>query len=172
MLRICLFYFGFLITATGCVTYTPGYIPEVEELGEEVYGAYIKITTISGSKYSGELLAIDEDSIIILSTSRKSDRQWIVVKNQSEVHDYTIRYAQPKNYDALIPVSMLFSLSHGYLLIFTMPINLIVTGAVASGGANSFQYDKRDISLKEARLFARFPQGLPDDFDLKSFESR
>jgi hypothetical protein len=144
----------------------PAYLPEAEFIDVNQYGSYIEITTVRGPNISGELIAVDDDSMIVLSESSANMRNAVSIAHP-DIYGYKLRYAQPENHGWTIPLYSLFTISHGWYLAFTFPINLITTIAVTAGGSSSYTYSDRNISRLKLRQFARFPQGMPEGVDIR-----
>jgi hypothetical protein len=169
-MKIKLFIAGLMsVIMGGCITSAPDYLPESDEIDVNPYGSYIMVTQKKGVDVEGELLAIDSSKIIILTqtdTTRPKKSAIVSLKNVSK---FKLLYAKPANYDwsALLPLS---AISHGWYLILTFPMNLIATISVFTGAKNAFTYNDEEITLKELKKFARFPQGIPPDIDIKSIK--
>lgn len=152
---------------------TPKYLPSSDQIDVNQNGSYITVTLHQTENipsellnYDGELIAIDSNQIILLSATKK---QCISIRIKDNDR-FKLRYAKPKHYGKLIPVYTLSTLSHGIFLIFTAPINLIVTTAVAISGENDFQYNKRNMTYEKLKMFARFPQGIPHNVDVANIQ--
>jgi hypothetical protein len=153
-----------------CCTY-PGYLPSGKMIDVNQYGSHIKVTTSSGS-FFGELIAVDTTQLVILSDSskiKKSDERLIRLP-AGDIRYFKIQYASPKQYGWSIPVYMLASISHGWWLILSLPINALVTSLITGSATSFYQYNQKDISFEELKMFARFPQGMPPNIDLASIK--
>jgi len=149
------------IFITGC--YTPNYIPSVESIDINQYGSYIKVSHIKVGTIDGELIALDSSSIIVLSESIRT----CVKIPLKDINSFTLRYARPKNYAWSIPLFSLVSITHGFYGIISMPINLIITISESVGGNLEYRYNDKEISHKKLSMFARFPQGIPPNINIK-----
>ena len=150
---------------SGC--YSPAYLPSSDDIDVNQYGSYINISCKNGPDVSGELLSIDTLSILIL-TPGKDDTTHIISKvNVENISSFSLRYAKPHQYGWSICLVPLLPLVHGWYSVFTAPINLIVTISVTVGGSTSFKYNNKDMPLDKLKMFARFPQGVPSNIDLK-----
>jgi len=137
----------------------PRYVPKSGDLDVNVYGSYIIITPIEGSNVKGELLAVDTNCLTVLIDIGKQKKVTFVPLNQ--VKDYTLRYAQTKNYWWSIPAFTLICLFHGYYAVLTAPVNLVLTAGITLSASNVFKYHKKDITYNDLKMFARFPEGIP-----------
>lgn len=150
-----------LILASSCSA--PKYIPEVEEVPFSAYGSFIEVQPLSGAKIEGELIAIDEVTMFVL-TGKDSPKQ---LQNLpvNDIGTFKLTYAQPKDHAWTIPVYTLATASHGLLALFTAPANIVVTSIVTARGANAFTYNEKVMKYEELRMFARFPQGIPPNVE-------
>lgn len=147
----------------------PAYLPDSTMIDVNPYGGYIEVVHVkytekngkvikeSDASTNGELIAVDRDTMTILS---QKDNH-IIQLPVKDVTEYTLRYAKPKAYGWSIPLYLLLTASHGLGLVLTAPVNLITTIAVTSSGANAFKYSDDNLKIKDLSKFARFPQGLP-----------
>lgn len=126
-----------------------------------VRGADVDVKIIQGSNISGELLAADATSVTILDGAGRVERA--DARNVDEV--VVELYASGGGGTALwTVVGSLSTVSHGFFLIFTLPI-WVITGAATSGVASA--QSRLHVPRNEIPLlyqFARFPQGLPPGF--------
>ena len=144
---------------------TPGYLPKIDSIDIDPYGAYIDIKPHTGPNIKGELIAIDSSLIVVLTKNKDA---WTAVPlSVDNIKSFKLSYARNKDYGWTIPVFTLATISHGLFLIITAPINLIVTTSVAIGSKKSFQYTDKTMSLRKLKMFARFPQGIPPTIDFK-----
>ncbi len=150
-----------LFLTAGC--WAPGYIPEVEDIDVNQYGGYLEITNAQGQTAEGELIAIDDEHVTILvdpGTPEETLRTMAI----AQMYRYRLRYAQSVGYAWTIPLFSLFTITHGWFLVLTFPANFITTIAVTVGGETAYRYTEKDISLRDLNMFARFPQGMPENF--------
>jgi hypothetical protein len=157
-LRKPLFSFVLALLLISCSA--PKYVPKVEDIPTSTFGSLIQVKNNLTNKFvTGELIAIDEELTVILSIENNVNE--IIAIPTKNIGYYKLRYAQPEQYGWSIPVYSLFTISHGYFAVITMPLNLLVTGGITASGANAYTYDEEQITLSELKMFARFPQGIP-----------
>jgi len=144
---------------------SPKYLPSADKIDVNEYGSYIKLSCKTGVNIVGELIAIDNNEIIVLT---EEIRPCMTVP-VNEVKQFKLKYAKPKNYTWTIPVYTLATLGHGYFFLFSAPVNLSMTILTASG-VNVFTYSDKDITYDKLKMFARFPQGIPANIDLTSIK--
>ncbi len=147
-----------------CSCTSPRYLTSSDRIDVNEYGSHIKIDHKSLSSIEGELIAIDSNTIVILQET--SMNKCTIFKTE-DIKKFKLRYAKPKHYGWTIPVYTLATISHGVFLLLTAPLNLIVTTAVTIGGERAFTYDNDDLTYEELKIFARFPQGIPCNVDIK-----
>jgi hypothetical protein len=149
--------------AASCVA-PVSYLPEQEMIGEESYGSYIEISTYSGKIYAGELIAVGDSALVV--REEFGSRSHCLLSPLTDIKSFSIRYANGKNYGWAVPLYTLGSISHGLFLVFTAPINLIATTVIAVEASQAYEMDSRVMTFEELKLFARFPQGLPEGITL------
>ena len=141
---------------------SPKYLPSSDKIDVNRYGSYININRTNGENINGELIAINNNTIIILTENFKKCFEVSI----SDVKHFKLRYAKPKHYGSSIPLFTLATIGHGWFLGLTAPINLLVTISVTASGENAFKYSDKNITYENLRMFTRFPQGLPPNIDL------
>ena len=153
-----------LIWGSGCSSQKK--LPTHQQIGTHPYGAYIVAVQISTHETKGELIAVDSNQLIILQ--KHSETCVAIPLNQITV--YKIRYARSNNKAWIIPFFTLSTVIHGFIAIITAPLNLIVTSAVIINDRNELSYTHKNISYEQLKMFARFPQGIPDGVKLEDIK--
>lgn len=162
-----------IITLQSC-SY-PNYLPEYDEIDINQFGSYIELYLIDNLKnedflkynsleLEGELIAVYDNYILL---SLESNHK--VIKVPLDIVDYLeLHYAKPVDYTWAY-TELLFSVTHGVFLVVTLPINAITVVAVNISSKDSYSYntEKQIISSEMLKQFARFPQGIPDNVDIK-----
>jgi len=148
--------------------HVPVYLPKLDNLGSSPNGAFIKVSQQAGITLYGELISADTASVYVLTDRAYHNMKRCVKIPMEDVTDFRLRYAAPGSYGWSMPVFGLLvaPLTAGILSMFTIPMNLIVTGAVVSGSYQSTLYTKEDLRKTDLWKFARYPQGLPAGIDL------
>ncbi|MBS3770960.1 MAG: hypothetical protein KGY70_14755 [Bacteroidales bacterium] len=144
----------------------PKYLPKRDNIGVSEYGSYIKVKRTAGKKIRGELLVIDTTGINVLTNSHSKNK--VVFIPIKEIRRFKLKYAKPSAYWWTIPVYSLASIGHGAFLIFSLPINLAVTVTTTTNSNSVYNYN--DLTYKELKMFARFPQGIPQNIDISDIE--
>ena len=148
-----------MIVAGGCTA--PKYLPKSGEIDISQYGSYIKVTRIQGTDVNGELLSVDTTSLIVLAGA--NEQKIVKIVPLTEVKDFSLQYAQSKQYWwTIVPYTVLCA-THGWVAIITAPLNLIITFVVAISSQTDFRYNMDEISYVQLRMFARFPTGIPSN---------
>ncbi|MBK8981610.1 MAG: hypothetical protein IPM38_04635 [Ignavibacteria bacterium] len=151
-------------------SYSPDYLPESEEIDVNQYGSYISLYRNEKETIRGELIAVDSIKFIVLSKPEDSPVKTIKIIPVKEVSKYYLKYADGVSYGGAIPLFTLASLVHGYMAVITLPINLLVTIAIASSGESAFTYGDEEIKITDLKMFARFPQGLPPGIEVRGIK--
>ncbi len=150
----------------------PAKLPQSEEIHLNPYGALINIRLKSprtniGYYLGGELIAVEESSIIIVTHLNKMD-QTISIPIDN-IKSYTLKVADNR-YKWMVPTTTAMSILHGWFLIITLPTNLAVSISTSASHAKAFKYNDRNLPYPRLRMFARFPQGLPQGMELSQIK--
>ena len=154
------------IILSSCRSFSPRYIPSSNDIDVNEYGSYIKISRKDSSSIDGELIAIDNYKIIVLSESENK----CAIVPISKVQKFSLRYAKPKHYNLAIPAYALGAITHGFYLGISALINIIVTSMVSQSGETAFEYTDKNITYDYLKRFARFPQGIPASIDIATIK--
>jgi hypothetical protein len=141
---------------------TPRYLPLVKDIGVNEYGSYINLNCNNNLFIRGELIEIDSNKIIVLNKSTNKCETYPI----RDVQRFKLKYARARDYSWTIPISILATISHGFFLAISLPVNLIVT--ISVNGA--FKYSEKDMTYDKLKMFARFPQGIPPNIDISSIK--
>ncbi len=129
------------------------FLPERENIGLSPYGSFIRLHTPNDA-VQGELLTLNGNTLIIRSTSKP----YLRYIDTTTVTKYYIKFCKTRSY-AIMPI---ISISHGLFMIFTVPVNSIIALIMKSNDIKESKY--KNLPFTEAALYARFPDGLPEDF--------
>ncbi|MCZ7558437.1 MAG: hypothetical protein M5R41_18780 [Bacteroidia bacterium] len=140
----------------------PAYLPPPEMVDVHPYGSHIAIHHKPNRSMEGELIALDSSRMIILDDA--SNRCLSVP--MEDIYSFKIWYATSSGYEWTIPFFIVLPFINGWYSILTMPMHLITTIAVSVDARHAFVYHDRDMDFVKYRMFARFPQGVPDKLDL------
>ena len=163
-----LLFTGLLLTIIVSSCMSPAYLPKYNNIDVNWYGSFINIHQKNGSSVQGELLAINDLQLIVLTEHKKIKKSVVVPVNQ--INNFQLRYAQPRHYGWTIPLFTGFTVLHGVFLVFTAPLNLVGTIIVTVSGEDAFMYNEKQLSYTELKMFARFPQGIPPNVDVENIK--
>jgi hypothetical protein len=154
-----------------------GWLPLAQEVAREAYGGWIAVDTAheagrgwyaagdsgSGAGVEGELIAVDPDTVFVLSGTG------LLTVPKRTVRQATL-FAFDAQWGGLALWSVLGALStvsNGYFLVLTAPIWIIAgTSATASRSrAPMVELAQEGDRWEKLRLYARFPQGMPMGID-------
>jgi hypothetical protein len=112
---------------------------------------------------SGELIAIGEDSIHVLSASNLVSLA-LTSTDRVSLWGYDSQWHSLGTWTAVGTVS---AASHGLVLAATGPLLWIIPGSLLTGAASrdAVVSTPRGASWKDLRAYSRFPAGLPPDLD-------
>lgn len=149
---------------------TAAYLPTNSRIVDNQYGSYINIQMNYMSSIDGELIAVTPKIVYVLIY--KDGTTHLDSANLDQIKDFSLRYAKSNAayYGLMIPASAAITLSHGWFLLFTLPLNLITTTVVTLTAGSSFVIKMKDISWDNLYKFARFPQGIPDNVRLNDIK--
>ena len=159
----------------GCASTTVPFhwLPTAPQLQSQAYGGWIQVDYLSESNSNeyidGELIALDEQSVIIMSY-----RGPLKISTPRITKARLVRYdTKIGNMGGLILLGTLSTISHGFYLVLTAPV-LWILGGSATTGARSFEaiIDFPKKPLDSFKPYARFPQGLPTDVDLATLKPK
>ena len=136
-----------------------GWLATLPQAQADPYGAWIVISRGAVSEQSGELLAVEHDSVFFLS----SDREVRAVPRDSAIRARIWFY--DSQWDKLATWSglgALGSISNGFLAILTLPA-WIIGGSLATASQSRAPLARvnRPADWDAVRMYARFPAGLP-----------
>lgn len=169
---ICVYLMFFLLA--GCVS-TPGpkgWLPTPKEALSDAFGAWliVKHGTSGDTRISeGEFIAVQKFRVLILPQNGE-DVESIPINTIIEI---TLAAYREYSYAGLWTLlGSLSTLSHGYFLAFSLPIWLIGGLMVASAESSSGIEKHYVFDWQYLRKFARFPQGVPEELDLKDLKPK
>jgi hypothetical protein len=132
-------------------------------------GAYIE-AKINGLReklnISGELIVADKKKIIIYTLGKSRTMQPYALK---DVISYQIYFAKGvENYDFETGLINASTLTHGWFLVLTLPINLLINGSINESVHRELRFDAKEVPLDELYKYARYPNGLPRGIDINN----
>ncbi len=150
------------------------YIPDAGNFKDHMKGMQIRATLLDNSVIEGEILAINELEIYLLSTKKgrinhiiprkEIKRAKIKIYNKSKTN-------QLKQLKTISTLNYLSILGHGFVATLSFQINLLVNSIVVgnAAGYNYITYPN-NISWREINKFSRFPQGIPAEVWMDDIE--
>ena len=145
---------------------SPNYLPSASKIDVNQFGSYIKINLKTSSKIKGEFIAIDSNRIVVLQEETKK----CVMVPISDLKHFKLIDAKPKHYGLSIPAAIALPFIHGIYSIVTIPIHLLVTISVTASGERAFRYSDKNMNYEMLKMFARYPQGIPNNIALDSIK--
>jgi hypothetical protein len=164
----------------GCArTYAPGdWLPETEEISQQAFGGWMTIIIYPDTvnpeekwfQYGGEFISSDETNVYLLY-----DTVYIISKEN--IFSATLELDQKNSveYGLWTLGGTIGTISNGFYLIFTAPFWLLtgIPATVSESGRDIYEAKNPDSDYwNNIQKFARFPQGLPEKFDLKNLKPK
>ena len=156
------------LVASGCAhSGAPAqWLPRAVDAAAETHGGWAVVHMKDRSRHAGELLALDADSAFVLEEGACVGLASVAIAH-AVVTGYDSEAGKLGGWTALGAVS---TLSHGYVSVVTLPTWLIVGGAMTSLQSHAGRVDV--ATWERARMYARFPQGLPPGIDRASLRPK
>jgi hypothetical protein len=146
-----------------------GWLPTPDDAPQDPYGAWIVVQHARGET-DGELIAVHEDSVFVLTQSGRLAGFAHGGINQARIAYFD---AQWVGLAVWTFVGSLATISNGYFAGFTLPLWLIAGPiATASQSRAPLESVKRESQWAEMRMYARFPQGMPQELDRSVLKPR
>lgn len=149
--------FAILTTIMLCQCTTVSYLPVPGQLGLSTRGAHISVYRHKKPRLQGELIAVDSSQLFVLVYKTRACTPIPI----QDINRFNLQFAENKRYQWTIPVFTLASFAHGFGVVVSGPVNLLVTTIVTASGESVFQVDNKDMTYEQIKMFARFPQGMP-----------
>jgi hypothetical protein len=146
----------------GCsLSHAPkNWLPARPQAGEDPFGAWVDVWIADREPpLSGELIAVNADSLYLLADSGLKGLEW------KEAKKYRIAFyrSEGAHQGMIVFTSMLGTLSHGGVLLLSAPIWASVGGLTAALAPLEPIYSSG--SWETFAPFSRFPQGIPSSLD-------
>ncbi|MEP7228189.1 MAG: hypothetical protein ABI785_12555 [Gemmatimonadales bacterium] len=163
---------GIAIACAGCARNSApeGWLPRPAEAQATAYGGWIELSynQATEQRVDGELIAVSADSVWLLG----QDQALVIPTTDVKAGKLTAYAAQTGGLTAWAVVGTLSTLSNGWFLIFTAPM-WIIGGPFAVGSESRAPERKSPPrAWGELALFARFPQGMPEGFDVSTLKAK
>jgi hypothetical protein len=159
--RLCCALAALVVAGCASSPAPPAWRRSLGQAQRSPYGAYCRANLRGGRSIAGELLAVAPTGVIIDDHLRLRR-----VPTACVITMEVVAFEAPRS-GALGwgLLGALSTISHGFILIFSAPVWLIVTPIATYGqGRAGYQRYAQGPSLLEAQPWARFPQGMPPGF--------
>ena len=160
-----------LLSIVGCAS--PSYLSKPEDFKYYVKGLMLDYETNNGAKGLGELIAVNNNDLVLISLEKTP---FLFSLNKDEIAYADIIVASTSDNPKAISwwggLINLLSIGHGAFAIISLPINILATTGFGTNAAKStyrIEYPQ-SIQWNEMHKFARFPQGIPLNIDLKDIK--
>ena len=159
-----------LLVLSGCAgSHAPkDWLPRAVDATQEAHGGWILLRLADESEHAGELIAVRADSLFVL----EADELRGYAHAQVEHALLTGYDSQAGTIRGWMLVGSLSTLSHGYGLVISLPAWLLVGSVATFSQAHAGRVDVTTTTWEKARMYARFPQGLPAELDRTSLRPR
>jgi hypothetical protein len=142
----------------------PGWLSETERVAADPYGGWVDIQCHHDLFY-GELIAVTKDTLFMADSSLHA------ISSQDILVAHVTRY-QIYSLSGVVILGTISTLSHGSLLIISMPLWLLLGSTAAYIRAHEPIIEYPDKPLEELTPFARFPQGLPSELNRQAIKMK
>jgi hypothetical protein len=147
----------FLLLLGGCAATAP-MTKTADEMDRYTHGSWVEVVTRTRT-ISGELIAAEITELVVLPPGDHTVTHIGAAQIESAK---LIAYKSSLGGLAGIGIlTVLGTISNGYILVITCPVSLIVTAASVGTEDVSPIYDLAKDGIETFRKFARFPQGMP-----------
>lgn len=156
---------GVALAAPACVSNPDPRRPTIQAMERQAFGGWIRVTTRSGAQVSGELISVEPHLIRILRVGQPvgSALTFVPVSDLASAELY--RYEAESGYAAWGLFGTLSTISHGFFLIFSVPIWATSASIAAVMESRHVVVQYPEHPLSELAMWARFPQGMPPYLD-------
>ncbi len=164
-----IFLFLLLCGLTGCVSSSApsGWLPPVESVPTDVYGGWLKVEKREFKGYSmalGEFIGLRDSAVFLLT-----EKGYLKMIPMKDVRNATLFIHENNGGKAALTTFLgtVSTISNGFYLLITAPI-WIISGTIltvqASNKGNYYQAEPDFAWWDSFKLYARFPQGIPENF--------
>jgi hypothetical protein len=143
------------------------FIPHNINVHQTTFGSYIDIKTLDKQRIKGEIIEVTDEEIMVLDLKFKIEE----IKRK-DIKKYKLVVAENTNYALPSLLLQAITLSHGLWAFVTFPITAVNILIVNSTASNAFTFSAKEIPYDDLYLFARFPQGIPDEVEIENLNRR
>ena len=154
-------------------------LPDAQEAGHHPYGGWIELSASPQRSVKGELLAISDGIIYVLTSSDKvalvasevvTNAKLTPIDMQSEIIANWVFFELAINFP-IVPLlrdDPIIS-GHGVWYIISAPVWILAGLLSASVESRGIQIDLIEDNWEDFASYARFPQGMPGSFKGQSY---
>ena len=161
---------GLLGVLAGCAGSSAprDWLPRAVDATAQAHGGWIVLRLDDDSRHQGELIAVGPDSLFVLEPGGCSAYGHARVRNAL----LTGYDSEADRLQAWTIVGSISTLSHGYGLAVSLPAWLLVGSLATASQAHAGRVAVTPTTWEKARIYARFPQGLPEGIDRAALRPR
>ena len=171
--------FSFCLIIGCATTYAPeAYLPDTDDVQTETYGGWITLVTMPDSlsseekwmQYSGEFISLDEENVYLLYDSLYRIPKIKIYSSIIELDE-----KNSTEYGLWTAGGTAATISNGWFLILTAPLWLLggIPATVGESVRDRYETEYPDsVYWMNVQKFARFPQGLPENVQLKELKQK
>jgi hypothetical protein len=144
-------------------------LPKFKTADQDVFGGWIVAVPVEAKapRIAGELIAVEPERLVILAASGA------VRVEKRAVQSATLALYDPKSLLGNVGSGMLFSLlTNGILSVPTIGLWGVAGGMALRDVSVAAKVNYPDATWDALGKGARFPQGLPEGFDIQKLEPR
>ncbi len=151
------------------------FLAPYDDINSSPYGSLAKLKCKDGITYKGELIALADGKVYLLSVANNNKLLPVPI---SEITEYNLKFARSKkNYKNWMTLGFT-SLSHGWFSIITIIPNLVIPSSLSKAEQKEYsvKHSMKDPLLLDVdhpeiiNRFCRFPQGVPEGVDLRDIK--
>jgi hypothetical protein len=147
----------------------PHVVPDIQSFDRDVYGAWTEVTYPRAAHRPityGELIAVTPDQLTVLSATG------IVTVQKKDVDDVTLTLFSGSKIPAWLAAGIVSTVSHGVFLVATITLWSLAAARDNRQYERFAEINYPGASWEELRRGARFPQGVPEGFDVRALRPR
>jgi hypothetical protein len=146
---------------------SPKNVSTPNNLKHKVYGSYANLYLPGNLKNkSGEIIEVNAKEIKLLQKGEVISVSKDLV--QSCIISVSLTVNDPKKINTWASLINLMSIGHGLFGVISLPINVLATNGITKS-KYTLKYPD-NMSWDKIQKFARFPQGIPKNIDLKEIQ--
>lgn len=148
---------SFLMSGCATTTAPSGWLSDPNQVSSDPYGGWVDIHC-KNERIMGELIAVTKDTLFVAN-------DLLHAVGSADILTARLAFYHPSNLGGVVALGTISTLSHGFILILSAPLWLIVGSVTAYLRSDEPLIDYPEKPLEKFVPFARFPQGLPPGLD-------